>query len=144
MSYLRTLGAFVYSAVVSILFFIGALFIYTRILVYASGFWQTLGCIFGLVMLLSWIAERGLQYCSIPFRYLWDRTFKTRIVTIIPAIIVGIWCVTAPFRIELHFSVGDWILSSVWMLCCLVFYFNLVMLPLANPHLGVNCLQKAG
>lgn len=136
MSLLRTLGAFIYSSILSILFCIGSIFLYTCILVYASGFVITLGCIFVMVFILSWIFERGLEICSIPFNFLWDRTFKSRIATIIPAVIVGLWCVTAPFRITLHFSIGDWILSSIWMLCSIIFYFNLVMLPLNNPNMG--------
>lgn len=135
MSYLRTLGSFIYTAIISILFLLGSVFIYARILIYASGFWITLGGIFGMVLLLSWISERGVELCSIPFNFLWDNTLKTRVATIIPAIIIGLWCVSAPFRIDRHFSTGDWILSAIWMLCSFMFYYNLAMLPLTNPNM---------
>lgn len=138
MSYLRTIGAFAYSSILSILFFIGSVFLYTRILAYASGFWLTFGCIVGMVILLSWLSERGLEICSIPFNYLWDKTRKARIATIIPAVIIGLWAISSPFRIQMHFSTGDWILSIAWMVCSLVFFYNLSMLPLINKKMGQN------
>lgn len=138
MSYLRTFGAFAYSAVLSILFLTGAIFLLVRTLIFISGFCVTTGFLFIMLFCISWISERGLQFCSIPFNYLWDNTLKTRIASVVPAVIVGLWCVSAPFRLAIPFSVGDWIVSIVWMICCLVFYFNLAVLPLTNPHMGVN------
>ncbi|MBD5211001.1 MAG: hypothetical protein HDS77_07030 [Bacteroidales bacterium] len=135
---MRALAAFAYSALLAILFFVGSVLLYTRILVFASGFWQTFVCIIGMVILLSWLSERGLEICSIPFNYLWDKKKKARIATIIPAIIVGLWAISAPLRIHMRFSTGDWILSIVWMLCNIVFFYNLVMLPLINKNMGQN------
>lgn len=144
MSYLRSLGSFLYSLLLSIIFFAGAVYIYVKILINASGFWITTGCIIGISIVLSWMAENGIKICSIPFNWLWDYTIKTRIAAMIPALIVGLWCITAPFRIPFQFSVGDWVVTVIWVFFSSVFYYNLFLFPLFNPQIGQSAKNSEG
>ena len=136
MSYIRTLGSFLYSAAICIAFFLLAVWLLVRCIIYAEGFFMTFFAIFGIVLLLSWLGEKGIIITGIPFNWLWDKNSKTRIAAMIPPIPIGLWCITTPFRIPLHFSTGDWIVTILWAFCVFWFYWNMFTFPAINPHIG--------
>ena len=136
-SLLRTTGAFIYSAIVSAAFTALAVYILATIIA-AEGFWKTLIYTVLMIPLFFWLSERGVQLTSIPYNWLWDRTLKTRIATAIPVALAFLWCVTSPFFISKTFTAGDWIVTAVWWLLCILLYYNLFMQPFINPHMGVD------
>lgn len=138
-SWLRTIGAFFYAAIISSTFLFLSAYVIPWAIVYFEGFWETLSVIICILIVFSWLAEKGVEYLSIPFNYLWDRTFKTRIATAIPVVLIGLWCLSLPFRISLKFSMGDWFIVIAWEICAIFFYFNMFLLPFNNPTMGVGC-----
>lgn len=136
-SLLRAIGAFIYSAIVSAAFTALAVYLLTSVIA-AEGFWKTLIYTVLMALFLFWLSERGVQYTSIPYNWLWDRTLKTRIATAIPAVIAFLWCVTSPFFISKTFTAGDWIVTAVWWLLCILLYFNLFMQSFVSTHMGVD------
>jgi hypothetical protein len=139
MSYIRTLGAFLYAAIISLVYLWLSALIVTISIICVSGFWYTLFTAIGFAWLFGWISERGVELLSIPFNWLWDRTKKTRIATIVPIIIIGLWCIAMPIRIHLTLKFGDWVLIGIWEIISLMFFYNLVMLPFINTNIGVGC-----
>ena len=136
-SFARTLGAFLYTSILSLAFMLLSIWLLCRCIIYVDGFWLSAVAIAALFFGLGWLSEKGLQYLSIPYNWLWDNTKKTRITTSATAIIFGLWTICAPFRIPVKFSAGDWIISVIWMLLSIVLYFNLTLLPFISPHMGV-------
>lgn len=138
-SWLRTVGAFIYAAIISLLFSLLSTYVVEWAVVNTEGFWQTSVVFIGIFIVFLWLSEHGIRYSSIPFNFLWDRTFKTRVATAIPVVLIGLWCLTLPFRISLKFSVSDWFIVVAWWICAVIFYFNLFLFPFNNPHMGVGC-----
>lgn len=137
MSYIRAIGSFVYSAIICAVFFIIADWLLLRIIILAEGFMAAVGtvCVF---VFLAWLSERGISIASIPFNWLWDKSRKTRIASIIPPVIIGLWCATIPFRIALKYSFGDWLIIIIWEISVLLFYYNMITLPIINKNMGVG------
>ena len=132
------IGSFTYSLLISWLF-LWVVKISLRLVVLAvSGFWMTLLVTMSAGFWLAWLSEKGVQICSIPFNWLWDRSIKTRIATTIAAVLGGIACLSVPFYIPGEFSLGDWVVTVFFMLISLFFYFNLCILPFGNPDVGVR------
>jgi len=138
-SWLRTIGAFFYAAIISSIFLFLSAYVIPCAIVYFEGFWETLSVVIGILIVFLWLSEKGVEYSSIPFNYLWDKTFKTRVATVIPVVLIGLWCLSLPFRISLKFSVGDWFVVVAWEICAVFFYFNMFLLPFNNPTMGVGC-----
>lgn len=138
MSYIRTLGSFLYASLISLVYLWLSVLTVTKSIVYANGFWHTLFTVLGFVFLFSWISERGIQYLSIPFNWLWDITIKTRIATAIPVAGIGLWCIAMPLQIPITLTFGDWVLVSVWEILSVVFFYNLLLLPFRNTDMGVH------
>lgn len=139
MSYIRTLGAFLYASIISLAYLWLSALIITKSIIYVNGFWHTLFTAFGFTLLFSWISERGIGYLSILFNWLWDRTKKTRIATVIPVVGVGLWCIAMPIRIPITLTIGDWVLVGIWEILSILFFYNLLLLPFINTNMGVDC-----
>ena len=138
LSLLRMIGSFTYSLLISWLF-LWVVKISLRLVVLAvSGFWMTLLVTMSVCIWLAWLSEKGLQVCSIPYNWLWDRSTKTRLATTIAALLGGVACVSVPFYIPGTFSVGDWFVTVICMVISLFFYFNLCTLPFLNADIGAR------
>lgn len=135
-SWFRAMGAFMYALIISVAFLFLAVFLLSKGIVAVSGFLKTAIMIIGIVVLVAWLSEKGLELLSIPFNWLWDRSKKTRIATAIPAVLIGLWCLSAPIRIPVKFTTGDWVLVVIWCLGVLVFYVNLFLMPFSSPNMG--------
>ena len=138
MSYIRTFGSFLYSAFLCALFFIAAYWVLLRSIVYADGFFGTLCAFIFILFVFGWLSEKGIILASIPFNWLWDDSLKTRIAAMIPPALIGISCMLSPFRIPNTFTFGDWVITIAWETCALTFYFNMFILPITNPHMGIR------
>lgn len=136
--FLRGTLAFLYSTMLSIGYMALAVYLLVRVLIYVEGFVMTLSCIVGLVLLFSWISEKVLSWALLPFRRMWDKTLTVRIVSAIPPVLVAIWCLSAPYRMELSLTSGDWIVIVIWSILDIVFYFNLASAPFFNPQFSVE------
>ena len=135
---LRTLGSFVYASAISIAFLFLAVFALSKGIVSIHGFWKTAIFVIAISVAFAWLAEIGLQLLSIPFNWLWDQTPIERIAAAIPAALVGIWCISAPFRIQEHFTTGDWVVTVLWGIGVLCFYANLFLLPFLSKDIGIH------
>lgn len=132
----RSLLGFIYSCLISVLFFVGFVWLLLRCLIYLNGFWGASAAICAIVVSISWIAERGLELLSIPFNWLWNEKFISRLSSCLPAIIVGLWAISTPWRIPFQFSAGDWVITTVWLFCVAVFYYNLATMSIISTHMG--------
>lgn len=135
---LRSIGGFAYSTIVCGLFLFGAIWLLTRAIVYSDGFWQTLMACLLVIIPTSWASENGVAICSITFNWLWDDMRISRYASIVPAIVFGIWGLTAPFRIPFTFTLGDWIICVCWALPVSAFFYNWVTLPFINWNMGIK------
>lgn len=137
-SWLRTLGALVYTVIVCGLFLLASIFVLSRLLARAEGFWVVAASIVGILIFFGWLSERGVEYASIPYNYLWDRTMKTRFATAIPSLLSGLYCILWPFLVPVDFSFGDWAMVVVWEICSIFFFYNMFTLPFINHQMGVK------
>lgn len=135
-SILRMLGSFGYSLLISCITSGVAFVVWYLSITHADGFWEHTYWIIGMLIVLSWQSEKGVEITSIVYNWLWDSTLKTRIATSIPPIIVGIWNCSAPFWIDVDLTVGDIISTVVWEFINLFLYFNLISLPWLNFNMG--------
>lgn len=134
----RALGAFVYASIIAIAFLALSSFILAKGIVSIDGFWKTTIFVIVMIVFFAWLSEKGLQLLSIPFNWLWDETMTARIVTAVPAVIVGLWCLAAPFRIPMKFTTGDWVLVVIWWLGVLFFYVNFFLMPFISKDMGIK------
>lgn len=135
---MRGIAAFIYSLLLSIGYTYLAISILAKTLVYAEGFWMTLGFMIAIFVSLSWISERALSWDLIPFRWLWDNKLQVRIVSAIPPVLIAIWCLTAPYRLPFSFTAGDWVITVIWSILSIIFFWNLVTTPFINPHFSIE------
>ena len=138
MSWLRTIGSFLYSMLLCAGFFFLSIWILARSIVYSEGFTGTLCAILFIAFILGWVSEKGVVFASVLFNWLWDESLKTRLASMIVAIMIGLWCISSPFRISLHFTFGDWVIILVWEISVLAFYYNMFTLPLLNKNMGIK------
>lgn len=137
-SWIRFSGSFIYSSIINFLMSLISIWLWVKFLSNVHGFWLCLLAVIGFVSILSWLAEKGVEYSSIPFNWLWDRSKKTRIASTIPAVLCAIWVMSAPFRVEINYSAGDIFLTIIWMVLNFFLWFNLIMLPWINLNMGVE------
>ena len=137
-SWLRTIGAFVYTVIVCGLYLLASAIVLPKLIVRAEGFWMVSASIAGLLIFFGWLSERGVEYASIPYNYLWDSTKKTRLATAIPSLLLGLYCIIRPFIYPVEFSFGDWAMMAVWEICSIFFFYNMFTLPFINHQMGVN------
>lgn len=134
----RTIGSFVYASIVAIAFLFLAAFVLSKGIVYIHGFWKTSIYVIVISIAFAWLSEVGLKLLSIPFNWLWDETLVERTAAAIPAVLVGLWCLSAPFRIKQSFTTGDWVFVVVWGLCVLFFYVNFFLLPFLSKDIKIR------
>lgn len=132
----RSLGGFLYSLLISVAFSYGAVWLLTRCLVYAEGFWMSFLGVCLIIYSISWVAEKGLQFLSLPYNWLWNERFATRLSSCIPTILLGLWTISSPWRISFKFSVGDWSITIIWLCLVAGFYYNLASMPFVNLDIG--------
>lgn len=137
-SLFRAFGAFIYASVVSIGFMILSVLLLMKGITVVHGFWKTALLIIGFIVMFAWLAEKGLELLSLPFNWLWDQTMTTRVATAIPVVLVGLWCMAAPFRLPIEFTTGDWVLTAIWWIGVLFFYVNFILMPFTSPNMGVR------
>lgn len=133
----RTIGAFLYSAIIAVAIGYFSVLVLQKILINAHGFWLCASCVVGMVIVLSWIGEHGITLLSIPFNWLWSGKVS-RIISMVPPIIVGIWVGHAPFDQGLIHSGGDIVIAAIWGIVNLVTFYNLITLPIMNPEMGIQ------
>lgn len=135
---LRVFASFGYSLIIACLASGIAVFIWASAMTYADGFWQHAAWGVGMLIALAWLSERGVEISSVVYNWLWDSGVGARIATSIPPLLIGIWICSAPFRLDVKFTVGDIILTVLWELLNLFLYFNLISLPWLNSRMGRN------
>ena len=137
-SILRMLGSFGYSLLISCIASGISVFIWASAMTYADGFWQHAAWGIGMLIVLAWLSERGVEISSVVYNWLWDSSVGARIATSVPPLLIGIWICSAPFRLVVKFTVGDIILTVLWEFLNLFLYFNLISLPWLNSRMGRN------
>ena len=137
-SWLRAIVSFLYTVFVCGLFLTASNFLLPKIIYRTKGFWMVFTAAFGTLIFFGWLSERGVEYASIPYNYLWDRTIKTRVATSIAALLLLVYALICPFLIPVDFSFGDWVIVAFWEICSFSFFYNMITIPFINPQMGVN------
>jgi len=135
-SWLKALGAFIYTSIVCGLYLLASAFLLKRFILRAEGFWMVVSAIFFILVFFGWLSEKGVKYASIPYNFLWDNTKKTRLATSIPALLLWLYGVVLPFLFPYTFSFSDWLIVVVWEITTFFFFYNMFTLPIINPEIG--------
>lgn len=137
-SWLRAIVAFLYTVIVCGLFLTVSTFVLPKLISRTEGFWMVVTAAFGILIFFGWLSERGVEYASIPYNYLWDRTRKTRVATSIAALLLWVYGLIWPFLIPIDYTFGDWVIVAIWEICSFFFFYNMISLPFINHQMGVN------
>ena len=137
-SWIRTVLSFIYTSLLLIGYYYLSYFILSYATAQDGGFWSYLCIWMGIIILFSWLSEKGIELFSIPFNWLWDRTKKTRIATSTPIIPMALLTLCIPILLQNKFGVGDWIIVITWGLISIFFFYNLFLLPFINPNMGIK------
>lgn len=135
---MKFLGSFIYSSIISFMMGLISLWLWLKFISNAHGFWLCLTAAIGFICILGWVSEKGVTYSSIPYNWLWDKSKKTRVASTIPPVLCMIWVISAPFRVEYHYSTGDICLTVIWVILNFFLWYNLITLPWINLNMGMD------
>lgn len=125
----RVIGVFFYNALISILFMLLSWELIMPWLLARSGFIARCFAAIVIIVTFTWLSEYGVAAVIKPLVKMLNKKIHTIIFANIPVVIIGLWCLTVPFRMQCDFSAWDWVLIVIWMICAFLFFLNLFFVP---------------